>query len=99
MKVKFLTDYSPRKKGEVVEFLTRDELRTAEFYLANNIAVRCKCSEAPEGCPDCAKKLTEANLDLKSFKKAELISHALLLAIDLNGSETKADLIALIESK
>lgn len=61
MKIKFTKDHSPRKKGDVVSFETRDEIRTAEWYLANGMAERCKCSAAPSGCPDCEEKAEKAS--------------------------------------
>ena len=34
----FNYDYSPRKKGEIVEFSTREELKIAEYYTNAGIA-------------------------------------------------------------
>lgn len=63
MKIKFTTDYSPRKKGEIFEAKTRDEKKLAQWYVDNGIAKECTCS-TPSGCPDCeakAKAAAEAN--------------------------------------
>lgn len=56
LKITFLKDHSPRKKGEVFVAKTNDERRVAEWYLANQIAQRCICEDGESGCPDCAKK-------------------------------------------
>lgn len=56
MKIIFIRDYSPRKKGESFEPRSREEMRTAEWYLANGIAEICKCGEKGTGCADCDKK-------------------------------------------
>ena len=60
MKIKFLTDYSPRKKGEVLEATTREEIKLANWYVDNGLAKLCTCSELPNGCPDCEKKAAVA---------------------------------------
>lgn len=59
MKLKFLKNYSPNKKGETKEFKTPDELKIADFYIRNQIAKQsCKgCDENKEGdCEECNKK-------------------------------------------
>lgn len=52
-KVKFLKDYSPRKKDEIVEI----EKKLADWYISNGLAEEydCKCEEGKEGCSDCEK--------------------------------------------
>lgn len=65
MKIKFTTDYSPRKKGEVFEAKTRDEIRLAQWYVDNGIAKLCGCS-TPSGCPDCEAKAAAAAASNKS---------------------------------
>lgn len=53
IKVKFLRNYTPRKKGEVVEL----ESRLADWYISNGIAVvyKCdgECDDADHPCVDC----------------------------------------------
>jgi len=53
IKIKFVRDYSPRKKGETFEANTYQEIRVAEWYLANQIAERCECAEKGSGCAGC----------------------------------------------
>ena len=51
IKIKFRTDYSPRKKGEVAEL----ETKLANYYLSIGVAeIPCTdCKEKP--CSDCEK--------------------------------------------
>jgi hypothetical protein len=97
MKVVFVRDFSPRKEGEVVEFKTRDEIRTAEYYLANGIAKLCDCSKLKEGCPDCEEKKQKSQKALIDFKVIELMEIAQTLSIDVPAGIKKAGLIDLIE--
>ena len=61
MKLVFIQDHSPRKKGDVVTFETREEIRTANWYLANQIAKLCECDNAKStGCAGCDKKAQES---------------------------------------
>lgn len=94
MKIKFISDYSPRKKGEIFEARSRDEVRTAEWYLANGIARLCTCSESPSGCPDCGTKGKE--VDLTKLRVIDLEPLALSLSIVIPDGTKKAELIALI---
>ena len=94
MKIVFIRDFSPRKKGEVAEFNTRDEVRTAEYYLANNIAQLCACSKQKEGCADCAKK----EVNLSDLKVVELMEIAETLSIEVASGTKKAILIELIKT-
>ena len=61
MELIFTQDYSPREKGDVVNFETREELQIANFYLSNGIAhlksqgCGCGCS----GEEDCLEKANE----------------------------------------
>jgi hypothetical protein len=97
MKVVFIRDFSPRKEGEVVEFKTRDEIRTAEYYLANGIAKLCDCSKGKEGCPDCEKKKQISQKTLNGFKVVDLMEIAETLEIEVPAGTKKAGLIDLIE--
>lgn len=70
MKLEFLVDRSPRLKGDVAEFNTRDEIRTAEWYLANGMAKvyePCKCED------DTEKKCSECEELAKKNSKVEVI--------------------------
>jgi len=57
MVIKFNYDFSPRKKGDIVEFSTREELRIAEYYTNAGIAIEyvpCEdCKDGKKGCKDC----------------------------------------------
>lgn len=64
MKLVFIQNHSPRKKGDVVTFETREEIRTANWYLANQIAKLCECDNAKQtGCAGCDKKAQEAKVE------------------------------------
>lgn len=56
-KIKFTYDYSPRKKGEIVEFKTREEIKIAEFYINAGVAIEYEecndCKDGKKGCKDC----------------------------------------------
>ena len=97
MKVVFVRDFSPRKEGEVVEFKTRDEIRTAEYYLANGIARLCDCSKAKGGCADCDKKEQENENSLSELRVVDLTEIAKKLSIEVPAGTKKAGLIELIE--
>lgn len=60
MKIRFIRDYSPRKKGEVVEFKTKEDSRVAEHYISLGVAVdaeqKSKEPASSEGCEECKKK-------------------------------------------
>lgn len=74
VKITFLKDHSPRKKGEVMVAKTHDEIRVAEWYLANQIAERCECKDGGSGCAACdeAKEKKEtAEKPTSKAKKAE----------------------------
>lgn len=75
MKLIFTRDYSPRRKGEIAEFKSRSELRTAEWYIANGIAVKhdCKCDEKKgTRCNECNEPAVEA----APQKQAEVVFEA-----------------------
>ena len=70
-KIKFIRDYSPRKKGEVAEL----ETSLAEFYLNNDIAelngASAKNKGGCEGCNEVdqlKKDLAAANKTIKTLK-------------------------------
>jgi hypothetical protein len=69
-KIIFKKNYSPRKKGEVVEFTTFDELKVADWYLANGVAeIYTECNG---GCEDTEHKCSECE---EAFKNSsEVIS-------------------------
>jgi hypothetical protein len=78
MKLVFERDYRPYKSGQVVEFETKDELRSANWFLANGIAkLHCDCDENHEkgekcsGCEEMAKKANavETTGDTKQERK------------------------------
>jgi hypothetical protein len=98
MKIKFTRDYSPRKKGEIFEARNRDEVRTAEWYLANGIAELCKCSQAPNGCPDCEEKSKAKEVDLSKLRIIDLEPIAEKLGIEVPEGTKKAGIIALIKT-
>lgn len=97
MKVVFVRDFSPRKEGQVVEFKTRDEIRTAEYYLANGIAKLCDCSKIKEGCADCEEKKQKNQKPLTDYKVIELMKIAENLSIDVPAGIKKAGLVELIK--
>lgn len=70
-KLKFDYDHSPRKKGEVVEFTTRQELKIADFYLNAGIAHEvCEdCKKGKEGCEDCGDTTIKRSEETKEVKK------------------------------
>lgn len=64
MKLIFEKDYRPYKTGQVVEFETKDEIRSGRWFLANGIAKEhCECDESQDekcsGCEEMAKKSME----------------------------------------
>ena len=70
IKIKFRTDYSPRKKGEVAEL----ETKLANYYLSIGVAeIPCTdCKEKP--CSDCEKLakvevVSEAETEVKEKVK------------------------------
>lgn len=68
MKVKFLKNYSPRKKGETTEL----ESKLAEWYVANNIAEihDCKCNDkTEEKCSDCEEQAKSKTVKITTKKK------------------------------
>jgi hypothetical protein len=69
-KLIFLRDYSPRKKDEIAEFKTHDELRTAEWYLANGIARECDCvgKAKTDGCSDCEENAKKATAEVEDHE-------------------------------
>lgn len=72
MKIIFIQDYSPRKKGEKMEANTRDEKLVAEWYLSNGIAKICDCGqEKGTGCADCDKKAEAVVVEKKIVKKTK----------------------------
>jgi hypothetical protein len=98
MKVVFNRDYSPRKKGDIVEFKTREEIKVGEFYVTNGIAKLCECSEAKGGCADCDKKKDKQDSqELKDLRVVDLLEIAETLEIDVPTGTKKAQLIELIE--
>ena len=58
VKVKFIRDYHPRKKGEVVEL----EQKLADYYINNAVAVLDGVKKAPKesGCSECEEKAKKA---------------------------------------
>lgn len=74
IKIRFIRDHSPRKEGEVFEAETHEEKRIAEWYLANQLAVRCGCSESEPGCMDCNDKKSGSEDD-EPLKAPEAIEH------------------------
>jgi len=98
MKVVFNRDYSPRKKGDIVEFKTREEIRVGEFYITNGIAKLCECSESKGGCADCDKKKDkQEEKELNDLRVVDLMEIAETLEIEVPTGTKKAGLIALIE--
>lgn len=51
IKVKFLNNFSPRVKGEVVEL----ETKLANYYISLGVAESCKCKKGAKPCSDCEK--------------------------------------------
>lgn len=80
MKLKFKKDHSPRKAGEVVEFNTRQELKVADWYLANGIAVICDCEgEVKDSkCSECDEKAKAA----KAAKEKSKVENVVLIQVD-----------------
>ena len=64
IKIKFKRDYSPRKKGEVVEL----EEKLANYYLSISVAeIPCTdCEDKP--CTEC-EKLIQADLEAKAVNE------------------------------
>ena len=75
MKIKFNYDYKPRKKGEIAEFVTKQELKIAEFYTNAGIAIEYKecddCKDGKKGCKDCGDVdiVNETKEEVKEVKK------------------------------
>lgn len=69
IKIKFKTDYSPRKKGEVAEL----ETKLANYYLSIGVAeIPCEgCEDKP--CTEC-EKLIQADLAAKSAASSDIIT-------------------------
>lgn len=100
MKIIFVKDHSPRKKGDTMEAKNRDEKRVAEWYLANNIAKLCECGQGKgTGCADCDKKASEnkeAETDINKMNLDQLKAFATEKGITFPANVKKAVLIALI---
>jgi hypothetical protein len=107
-KLIFLKDHSPRKKGETFEVRTRDEKRTAEWYIANGIAKWCECKKGTKsGCADCDQKANEPKgapeakesnpKGLASLKMQQLVAIAAKKGIKHPAVIKKDTLIAMIE--
>jgi predicted nucleic acid-binding Zn-ribbon protein len=90
-KVKFVKNYTPRKKGEVKEL----ENKLADFYLQNGIAeVVTKETETDEksGCADCEKS-TQVAQELAKANDALEVANGKVT--DLEGQlTTKSDELA-----
>lgn len=71
MELVFLIDYSPRSKGEVAVFETHQELKVAEWYIANGIAKeKCKCDEnTAKKCSECEEQAKQPEEQAKQNKK------------------------------
>lgn len=76
MKLVFDKSYRPYKEGQVVEFETKQELRNANWFLANGIATEhCDCDENHDkgekcsGCEEMARKANEESELLDSPKQ------------------------------
>jgi hypothetical protein len=105
MKIIFIKDHSPRKKGDTLEPKTRDEIRVAEWYLANGIAKICNCGQGKgTGCADCDKKAEEAvaeakaeePVNLEEMTVTELKAVAEAKGIELPHNAKKAVIIAIL---
>jgi len=75
MKLEFERDYSPRKKGEVVDFQSREEIQIAEWYLANGIAKvyeECNCDDkTKKPCIPCEEAAAKAKAEAQSVEAVE----------------------------
>lgn len=63
-KIKFTKNYTPRKKGEVVEL----EAKVAEFYLNNGVAEISGETEKKGGCEGC-NKTEKLEVELNELKE------------------------------
>lgn len=77
MKLEFQRDYSPRKKGEVVDFQSREELQIAEWYLANSIAKvyeECDCNDKTKApCLPCEEAAAKAKAQTQEVETVEAV--------------------------
>lgn len=70
MKLLFIKNHSPRKKGDVVDFETRDEKKIAQWYVSNQIAEVHDCKSKGTGCAECNKKAKSQEVESKKVEES-----------------------------